>query len=406
MAVNIHEALDTIYNNSFNPKFEIVPIENSSARICAQEVVAIHALPKFDNSAMDGYAILFEDAKNNLKIEKKIFAGDDVNFTLKKNTCVKIMTGAKVPLNATAVIPQECVKLLDEEHIKVPTDITKFQHIRYIGEDIKENDVLIKIGTEINSAQITLLSSQGYTHIKVFKKPKVVVFSSGEELKLHYEQVENYQIYNSNTPTLLSRVKELGCDVSFIGGAKDSVESLSEFIENSLDADLIITSGGVSVGEADFTRDALNTFDFKILFDGIKIKPGKPTLLGKINNTLVLSLPGNPLAAAMIFEMFGKIILQTLLGAKDIYLNAITTKISKELKSRPGRVSLLPGYFNGQNFEVSSKNAPGMVSVLSVCNSFLVLDETVEKLLPNTEVKILPITWKFMCENKKDYITK
>ncbi|RDX35453.1 molybdopterin molybdenumtransferase MoeA [Arcobacter sp. HD9-500m-PIT-SAG03] len=406
MAVNVNEALDIIYNNSFNPKFEIVPIENAQARTCAQEVVAIHALPKFDNSAMDGYAILFEDSNNNLRVEKKMFAGDDVNFTLKTNTCVKIMTGAKIPLNATAVVPQECVELIDEEHIKVPDNITPFQHIRYIGEDIKENDVLIKIGTEINSAQITLLSSQGYTHIKVFKKPKVVVFSSGEELKLHYEQVENYQIYNSNTPTLLSRVKELGCDVSFIGGAKDSIESLSEFIKNSLDADLIITSGGVSVGEADFTRDALNTFDYEVLFDGIKIKPGKPTVLGKIHDTLVLSLPGNPLAATMIFEMFGKVILQTLLGTKDIYHNTISTKISKELKSRPGRVTLLPGYFNGQNFEVSSKNAPGMVSVLSGCNSFLVLHESVEKLSSNTEVKILPITWKFMCESKKDYITK
>ena len=406
MAVNIHEALDTIYKNSFNPKFEIVPIENSQARICAQEVIAIHALPKFDNSAMDGYAILFEDAENILKVEKKIFAGDDVNLALQPNTCVKIMTGAKIPSNATAVIPQECVELIDKEHIKVPQNITKFQHIRFIGEDIQENDVLIKIGTEINFSQITLLSSQGYTHVKVFKKPKVVVFSSGEELKLHYEQVENYQIYNSNTPTLLSRVKELGCDVTFIGGAKDSVKSLCEFIENSLDADLIITSGGVSVGEADFTRDALNTFDFKVLFDGIKIKPGKPTLFGKINNTLVLSLPGNPLAASLVFEMFGKIILQTLKGSKDIYHNTITTKISQDLKTRPGRVTLLPGYFNGQNFEVSSKSGAGMVSVLSVCNCFLVLDETVEKLSCEKEVKILPITWKFMSENKKDYITK
>ncbi len=136
------------------------------------------------------------------------------------------------------------------------------------------------------------------------------------------------------------------------------------------------------------------------------LKPGKPTIFGKINNTLVLNLPGNPLASLMIFEMFGKVILQLLLGAKEIYHNTIRTKISKELKTRPGRVTLLPGSFNGENFEVSTKSGPGMVSVLSNCNSFLVLDETVEKLSSNEEVKILPIKWKFMCENKKDYITK
>jgi len=406
MAITVNDALDIIYQNNYKPKFEIIPIENSLGRICAQELSAVHSLPKFDNSAMDGYAILFEDLSNTLKVEHKIFAGDDVAFNLEKNTCAKIMTGAKIPLNASAVIPQECVEVLDNHQIKVPQDIKKFQHIRFIGEDIKEGEVLIHIGTEINFAQITLFASQGFTHIKVFKKPKVVVFSSGEELKMHYENIKDYQIYNSNTPTFISRAKELGCETTFIGGARDSVESIAQYIENSLDADLIITSGGVSVGEADFTRDAFNTFDFQTLFDGIKIKPGKPTMFGKIGNTFVLNLPGNPLAASMIFEMFGKIIIQLLLGSKDIYHNAITCKISDELITRAGRTTLIPGYFDGEYFKTSNKVGPGMVNVLSVSNCFLVLDEKVEKLKANQEIKILPINWKFFSENKKEYISK
>jgi len=406
MAVNVNEALDIIYQNSFKVKFEIIPIENCLGRVCAQELFAVHSLPKFDNSAMDGYAILFQDLDNTLEVSHKIFAGDDVTFNLEQNTCAKIMTGAKIPLNATAVIPQECVEVLDNNQIKVPKDIKKFQHIRFIGEDIKEGKILIQIGTEINFAQITLLASQGTTHLKVFKKPKVIVFSSGEELKLHYENIKDYQIYNSNTPTFLSRVKELGCEASFIGGARDTVESISQFIESSLDADLIITSGGVSVGEADFTRDAFNTFDFQVLFDGIKIKPGKPTMFGKIGNTLVLNLPGNPLASSMIFEMFGKIIIQLLLGSKDIYHNAIRCKLSDDLNTRAGRTTLIPGNFDGEYFTVSSKVGPGMVSILSICNSFLVLDENVEKLKSQQEIKILPINWKFFSKNKKEYITK
>jgi len=406
MAVNVSEALDIIYKNTTKTKFEIIPIENAIGRICAQELNAIHSLPKFDNSAMDGYAILIEDAGNVLKVEKKIFAGDNVNMNLDFGSCAKIMTGAKIPNNAQAVVPQELVEIINDEHIKVPEDIKKLQHIRFIGEDIKKGDLLIKDGTTINFAQITLLTSQGITHLKVYKKPKVMVFSSGEELKLHYESVEDYQIYNSNTPSFLSRAQELGCEVSFIGGARDSVESLAEFIGNSLDADLIITSGGVSVGEADFTRDAFEKFDFVKLIDGIKIKPGKPTIFGKINNTLVLNLPGNPLACSMIFEMFGKIIVQKLLGSSEIYHNSITTKMSSDLKNKKGRITLVPGFFDGEKFSVSSKLSPGMVSVLSSCNSFMVLDENVEALKTNDEVKILPINWKFFSENEKDYVTK
>ena len=405
MAVNVSEALDIIYKNTSKTKFEIIPLENALGRICAQQLESIHSLPKFDNSAMDGYALLIEDAGNILKVEKKIFAGDNVNMNLEFGSCVKIMTGAKIPNNAQAVVPQENVEIINENHVKIPEDIKKLQHIRFIGEDIKKGELLIKDGTQINFSQITLLTSQGITHIKVYKKPKVVVFSSGEELKLHYEDVEDYQIYNSNTPSFLSRAQELGCEVSFIGGARDSIESLCEFIENSLDADLIITSGGVSVGEADFTRDAFETFDFEKLIDGIKIKPGKPTVFGKINNTLVLNLPGNPLACAMIFEMFGKIIVQKLSGCSEIYHNSITTKIATDLKNKKGRITLVPGFFNGQNFAPSSKMSPGMVSVLSSCNSLMVLHEEVESLNINDEVKILPINWKFFSEEEKDYLT-
>ena len=406
MAVSVSEALNIIYKNTFKTKFEIVPIENALGRICAQNIHAAHALPKFDNSAMDGYAILHEDAGNTLKVIEKIFAGDNTNLDLEFGSCARIMTGAKIPNNAQAVVPQELIEIIDSEYIKVPDDIKKHQHLRFIGEDITEGELLISDGVEINFSKITLLTSQGITHLKVYRKPKVIVFSSGEELKLHYENIEDYQIYNSNTPTFISRTIELGCEVTFVGGARDSVESLASFIENSLDADLIITSGGVSVGEADFTRDAFETFDFETLIDGIKIKPGKPTILGKINNTLVLNLPGNPLACSMIFEMFGKIIVQKLLGSNEIFHNYITTKISNDLKIKPGRVTLIPGFFDGQGFVPSSKLGAGMVSVLALCNSFIVLDKSVEFLKIGDEIKVLPINWKFFSENEKDYLTK
>ena len=405
MAVNVQSAIEIISNLTLRLNFEILPIENSISRICAEEIFATSFLPKFNNSAMDGYAIIYEDKNSELEIIDTIFAGDNNNKLLEKNSCIKIMTGAKIPQNSTAIIPKEDVEELNDNKIKILKNVKEFQHIRYIGEDIKQNELLLSNGDEINFSKITLLASQGISHIKVYKKPKVVVFASGEELKLHYEKIESFQIYNSNTPTFIARCKELGCEVTFIGQAKDSVEAIKELIINSLDANLIITSGGVSVGDADFTKEAFNSLDFKTLFDGIDIKPGKPTVFGKIKDTYILNLPGNPLALALIFEMFGKILIQKLLGSKDIYPNYILGKLKEPFSIKKGKTTLISGFFDGEYFEISQKRSPGMVSILSSCNSMICIDNEVEKLEKDSLIKILPINWKFFSDIKKDFLT-
>lgn len=405
MAINVQTAIEIISNLKLSLNFEIIPIENAISRICAEEIFATSFLPKFNNSAMDGYAIIYEDKNSELEIIDTIFAGDNNNKLLEKDSCIKIMTGAKIPQNSTAIIPKEDVEELNDNKIKILKNVKEFQHIRYIGEDIKQNQLLINIGDEINFSKITLLASQGISHIKVYKKPKVVVFASGEELKLHYEKIESFQIYNSNTPTFFARTKELGCEVAFIGQAKDSIEAIKELINNSLDADLIITSGGVSVGDADFTKEAFNQLNFETLFDGIDIRPGKPTVFGKIKNTYILNLPGNPLASTLIFEMFGKILIQKLLGEKNIYPNYILGKLKEPFFTKKGRTTLISGFFDGEYFEVSKKNSPGMVSILSACNSMICIDNEVEKLEKDCLIKILPINWKFFSDIKKDFLT-
>jgi molybdopterin molybdotransferase len=405
MAISVSATIDIISNIKTKLKFEIIAIEDAQNRICAQEVIATSSLPKFDNSAMDGYAIIYNDKNKELKVIDTIFAGDNNTTVLEENTCIKIMTGARVPKNTTAIIPKEDTQTTNDKKIKITENVKEFQHIRFIGEDIKTGEKLIDLGEELNFAKITLLASQGISHIKVYKKPKIVVFSSGEELKLHYEKIEDHQIYNSNTPSLIARAKELGCDVTFIGQAKDTIEDIKRLVLNSLDADLIITSGGVSVGDADFTRDAFNELNLDTLIDGIMIKPGKPTIFGKIDDTFILNLPGNPLASALIFELFGKIIIQKLLGSNEINPSYIETKISEEFKTRKGRITIIPGIFDGSSFSICKKRSPGMVSVLAQCNSLIVLDESVECLEKNSNVKILPINWKFFSKEKKDFLT-
>lgn len=405
MAVSVAQAINTILSNITSINFECLPIEQAVNRISAENQFSTNSLPRFNNSAMDGYAIRFEDKKNSLNVVDTIFAGDDKTMDLNPNETVKIMTGAKIPENCTAIIPQEDVTINDDQSISIPSNIKENQHIRYIGEDVKLGEAVVLEGEKINFAKITLLASQGITHVKVFKKPKVVVFASGEELKLHYEKVEEYQIFNSNTPTLLARCEELGCDVHFIGQARDTVESIKEHVVNSLDADLIVTSGGVSVGEADFTKEAFMQVGFETLFEGIIVKPGKPTIFGKIGKTAILNLPGNPLASSLIFELFGKILLQKLKGQREVNPNTIVAKNKESLKNKKGRITIVPGFFDGEYFEASYKRSPGMVSVLATCNAMIVLDENVSLIKEEAKVNVLPINWEFFTQDDKDFLT-
>ncbi|MDC0932529.1 molybdopterin molybdotransferase MoeA [Arcobacteraceae bacterium] len=403
MSICIKEALRIISKNIAKVSCEIVPIENIQDRILAEDIYAKLSLPTFNNSAMDGYAVKLSDVNKEIKIIDTIFAGSEKTTNFEEGQCVKIMTGARIPTSTEAIVPKELTKDIDENTILLPSDIKNNQHVRFTGEDIEKGVKLLNQGDDLNFSSVTILASQGITHVKVYRKPKISVFTSGEELKLHYEKIEDYQLYNSNTPTLLARTQELGADVTFVGMAKDSVASLQEMISNSLYADFIITSGGISVGDADFTKEAFDSFDMETLFDGITIKPGKPTVFGKINNTYILNLPGNPLAAALIFEVFGKIIMQKLSGSKNIYHNTLLAKMGKKLNNKKGRTTIIPGFFDGEFFTASEKRAAGMVGVLHKCNAIMVLNKQNESLEKDALVKILPITWKFFTDVEKDY---
>lgn len=403
MSICIKEALRIISKNISKVSCEIVPIENIQDRILAEDIYAKLSLPPFNNSAMDGYAVKLSDANKKVKVLDIIFAGSEKRTNFEEGECVKIMTGARVPSSTEAIIPQELTTKIDENTILLPDTIKINQHIRFTGEDIEKADKLLSEGDDLNFASVTILSSQGITHVKVYRKPKISVFTSGEELKLHYEKIEEYQIYNSNTPSLLARTQELGADVTFIGMAKDNVKSLQDMISNSLYSDFIITSGGISVGDADFTKEAFDSFNMETLFDGITIKPGKPTVFGKINNTYILNLPGNPLAAALVFEVFGKIIMQKLSGSKNVHHNTLLAKMGKKLNNKKGRTTIIPGFFDGEYFTASEKRAAGMVGVLHKCNSIMVLNKQNDSLEKDALVKILPITWKFFTDVEKDY---
>ncbi|MDF1878367.1 molybdopterin molybdotransferase MoeA [Sulfurimonas sp. SAG-AH-194-C20] len=404
MPISVEKALELIYTNVKKTSLHILPIEKCLGYVLAQNIVSSHNLPPFDNSAMDGYAVKIEDSGKSVKVESTIFAGDNFDGVLNAGYAIKIMTGAKIPLGTQCIVPIEEIQKSDDG-VTLPQNLVISKHIRLAGEDIKKEMPLLHIGDTINAHQITLLASQGISHIKVHKAPRVALFASGNELKMHFEQVTSCQLYNTNTPTLLARAKELSCSVAFIGTAQDTLEDLKAHVKSALEYDLVITSGGVSVGDADFTKEAFAAFGYKILFDKIDIKPGKPTTFGKIGETLVLNLPGNPLAAALNFELFGTSIIRVLSGAKSRFTNPICAKMKNDYELKGGRRCLVPGVFDGEFFTPCEHFAPGMVSPLGFANSFIMLDEKCSFLEQNTQVKTISTKFSFTSSEYKNLIS-
>ena len=407
MAILIEDALKQIDEWVEPLSSEIVSLEASLGRILSNDVVAVYNLPAFNNSAMDGYAVKHSDENTEVIVGETIFAGDDSKATVEKGCTLKIMTGARVPLGADAIVPIEDIETISENVISLPSSIKEEQHIRYAGEDIKAGDLLLKAGHKLHAHHITMLASQGISHVYVTKRPRVAVFASGKELKMHFERVQEHQIHNTNTPTFLARAEELGCEVIFIGTAEDTLKDIKAHIASALEgSDLIITSGGVSVGDADFTKEAFDSFDYETYFSKVDIKPGKPTTFGRIGRTYVLNLPGNPLAAAVNFEIFAQSIILKLHNARLPYIGSFKAKMGTGFSQRAGKYTVVPGYYDGEFFNPVEKRSPGMISPLAQSNAFMITDDKVAIIKENETILLIPTRWQLCTKEKSEIITK
>jgi len=399
MALSITEVFDIINQQIHTLSSETIPIEESLGRTVWSDYNAEFDLPRFDNSAMDGYAIKLCDAGRELQSGRVIYAGDASNFILKEGEAIRIMTGAPIPQGCEAVVPIENVEIF-EKSIIVPTPIKKNAHIRYAGEDMKKAQTYIYRGESVSAYTIALFATQGISHIRVVRVVRVAVFGTGDELRPHYEKIQPHQLYNSNAPMFLARAKELGCEVSYIEGSSDTIESLKSSIIEALEADLIITSGGVSVGDKDFTKEAFRQLGMETLVSGIDIKPGKPTTIGKIDQTIIVNLPGNPLASMVNYELFVKLIILKLSGASSCYHQSIETKIKEEYKIKRGKYTVTLGVFDGATFEPLPLQAPGMVSPIARADAMIITTPEVSLLQKGESVKMIPI--KFILSSKEE----
>jgi molybdopterin molybdotransferase len=405
MTVSIEEALEKIYQNVEAKSTHILAIEEALGAIVAKDYEANFDLPRFNNSAMDGYAVKVTDAGKEVEVKEVTYAGDVAENAFNKGQVIKIMTGAPTPKSCEAIVAIEHVEIT-VKGIKLPSDIKINNFIRFKGEDIKSGSVFLEAKTKITAYSLALLASQGITHIEVYRKPKVVVFSTGEELKAHYEKIEGHQLYNSNAPMFLARAKELGCDVSYISSAGDTMESLKSAVNNAKDADLILSSGGVSVGDKDFTKEAFKELGMTTYFSGIDIKPGKPTNFGKLGTCFVINLPGNPLAAMVNFEMFVKPTIAKLTGTKSFYHGLISTKIKSKHEFKAGKNSVMLGTWDGTSFEVIKGQKPGMVAPLDKADGLIITTKEISHLKECQEVKMIAIKLDLKSDKKEDFFVR
>lgn len=405
MASSIIEALDIIADKILTLDSEIIPIEMCVGRIVSQDYIATFDLPRFNNSAMDGYAVKVADAHKRVRCTEVIYAGDNPTMTLKETFAIKIMTGAPIPKGCDAIVPIENVKQ-EGEHILLPVDIKQNNFIRMAGEDIKKGTLFLSKGETINAYTVASLASQGITHVTVTRVTKVAIFGTGDELRPHFEKIEDHQLYNSNSPMFLTRSKELGCDVRFIRASADTLESLEVAIKSTLDADIIITSGGVSVGDKDFTKEAFTNLGMDVLIDQIDIKPGRPTIVGTINKTVIVNLPGNPLAAMVNYELFVRAIIRKLSGKTDIYHGVVKTIMKNDFSVRGGKHAVVLGKFDGESFEALKPQMPGMVSPMQKADGFILITPEIKTLKAGETVHMLPIKWEFCSSKKEELFSK
>ena len=319
--ISLEEAIDILDENVKAIGTEEIDLINATGRVLAEDIYSLIDNPPFNKSAMDGYAILAENSGSNdkIKIIDKVFAGEVSNYEVTNKTAIRIMTGAPIPNGANAVIKQEDTIKNDEEHITLTKKIKANDNICFKGEDIKKGSLLVNKNKKIDFADIGIIASSGISKIKVYKNPKIALLCTGDEVIDVNSDLTEGKIFNSNKYTIMARVSELGYNILEVKHVRDIEGDIEKYIETiSQNVDLIITTGGVSVGEKDLLNHAIDNIGGKRLFWKVKMKPGSAVLCSIVNNALVVSLSGNPTAALTAFELFVKTSIEKLSGIEKI----------------------------------------------------------------------------------------
>lgn len=411
VVLSYEEALQAILDNTRSLPTETVPLDALLGRYLACPLAAKFDLPMFDNSAVDGYGVRLEDVRAagpdhpvKLKLTGTVSAGDRAERAVVSGMALKIMTGAMVPETAEAVIMRE---FCEEQYgfVVVSATAKHGENIRRKGEEVQTGATVLPLGTFVTPPVVGLIATMGYNEALVYQRPKVAVVATGDELIEPGRPLAPGQIYDSNSYAMSAAVKALGFETCGTFHARDDVEATRKNLSEALDSsDVVVSAGGVSVGDFDYVKDVFEQLGVRTIFWKIAVKPGKPVYFGILENDdntqkLVFGLPGNPVSALVTFHQFVRPALLKMIGCTtqgNVFSAhaGLKAAISKPLKKKPGRLDFVRGVLESEGGQLTATPTTGqeshMLSGLAKANCLIYFAADVQK---NDAGDFLPIDW-------------
>lgn len=381
--IHITEAVARVINHTKETDVETIDYLDSYGRFLAEDLYANEDLPLFNKSAMDGFAIRSKDSigasghnRIAFKVVEEVPAGQSSDYALQENEAFRIMTGAEIPESADAVVMFEQSKEIDETSFTIRKTFEPYDNIAMRGEEVKTGEIIVPKGTLINPGVVANLATFGHSKVRVHKLPRVAVMSTGSELIDVDDALVRGKIRNSNTPMIISQLKRMGIDANVYRFKTDDLDEILEiFTELTSDFDVVITTGGVSVGDYDLLPKVYAHFNAEVLFNKVAMRPGSVTTVAKLNDTLLFGLSGNPSACYSGFELFARPSILKMLGGNNIYApfvqatlgadskkaNPFTRFIRAELEYTSDTLYASPAGFNKSNAVTSIAKANGVI---------------------------------------------
>ena len=378
---------------------ESVSVMEASDRILYEDVVSDVMIPPVDDSAMDGYAIIAADTKGasrdnpvRLRVAGEVRAGASIlGKIVSYGTAIRIMTGAPIPQGADSVIRFEET---EEEagYVDIFSESVKYGNCKRAGESIGKGEIVLRKGDRLKSADVGLLVSLNRNAVRVYKRPTVSIISTGDELAEIGEEIHVNQIRNVNAYTLYSEVRRYNALPRYLGIARDTIRDTKEKFLEALESDVVISTGGISMGKYDMVKKIYSELDIEILFEWIRVKPGRPCTLGVKNGKLIFGLPGYPVPTLTSFIQFVRPALLKLMGARKIEKPMVNAFLEENVANRGGSVNLLRGCFTIRNgeFYVSTTGSQksSVLGSMSRANCLIVIPEDAEGLKAGEKVTI------------------
>jgi molybdopterin molybdotransferase len=371
-------------------KNEIVSLSESIGRYSASRIVSKDAVPGFNKSTVDGYAVKAENTygasdsiPSMFTLKGRVEMGKENRYNIVSGETVYVPTGGMIPKDANAVVMIEYSEVLGEE-IFLNTSVSHGENIIYKGEDIQKGDVLLEAGKKIRPQNIGSFAAGGISEVEVIKNPSFYIISTGDEVKKVGSELKTGEIRDINSYTLEALINQCNCQLKGSILVKDDIELLKETIKKGIElSDIVLLSGGSSVGNKDYTCRAIEELGGEILTHGISIKPGKPTIIGGINGKLVIGLPGHPVSALMVF----KAVLEEILNVDKSMPHKMLLK--KDVHSTPGRTTYQPVVIEGE-FAVPLYGKSGVISLLNKAFGYIIISSEKEGFNSGAEVEVWP----------------